>query len=127
LSENVRTAKPQVFPSFAASFIKHSRRIGGLHTMGLEKVILQKTLPRRREIKLPPVSLAFCADFRIASIGGLFPVRCSLGAPLDGMMLLIFEAGLISPFRFARTVTILQQVVRTNEACGNVRRSIELN
>jgi hypothetical protein len=66
--------------------------------------------------------LAFCNDLRIASISELFCTRCSLGASADEMMLLIFPAGLISLFRFARTVTILQQVFdlsRPAEAFGS--------
>jgi hypothetical protein len=73
--------------------------------------------------------LAFCNDLRVANITELFRTRCSFRASADEMMLLVFGAGLISLFRFARTVTILQQIVRqlsVHEARRNVRQPIEL-
>jgi hypothetical protein len=80
---------------------------------------LQKTLQRSHENKITSGFIGFLQRFtrrehhRVVSHAMFFPRLA------DEMMLLIFGAGLISLFRFARTVTILQQIVRqlsANEA-----------
>jgi hypothetical protein len=72
LVPNTPTAKPQVFPPLATSFIKLSGRVGGLHTIGLERERAPRNFRDAMKIELCLFSLAFCDDLRIAIIGDLF-------------------------------------------------------
>jgi hypothetical protein len=104
-----KAEKPQVSPRLDASFIKKRQCAGRLRVVCGLAALHEGSARRRLGLQLCPFLLAFCAGAarRMHNRGAL--KLTSAAAVHHRAKLLIFTAGLMRPFRFVATVTILPQ------------------
>jgi hypothetical protein len=111
LAPIISREKPQLSPRLAAGLTKNTSGIGDFSAVHARHRGAQCNQKARAELRLCLFLLAFCWAPAPFASGRRCHRRQSAAPAHNGMMLLIFSAGLIRRFRIVSIVTILQHAI----------------